>query len=129
MSIKIDSSWHEVLRDEFEKPYWESLTAFVREEYRTTRCYPEGKNIFRAFDTTPFDQVKVVILGQDPYHTPGAAMGLSFSIPNGSKAQPSLKNIFKELESDLGIKRIETDLTDWAEQGVLLLNAVLTVRE
>ncbi len=129
MSIRIDSSWHEALRDEFEKPYWESLTTFVKEEYQTTRCYPEGKNIFLAFDMTPFNQVKVVILGQDPYHTHGAAMGLSFSVPSGSKAQPSLKNIFKELESDLGIKRTETDLTDWAEQGVLLLNAVLTVRE
>ena len=118
-----------VLANEFEKPYWNILTEFVKEEYAATRCFPEGRNIFRAFDTTPFDQVKVVILGQDPYHTLGAAMGLSFSIPDGSKAQPSLRNIFRELESDTGIKRTHTDLTDWAEQGVLLLNAVLTVRE
>jgi uracil-DNA glycosylase len=101
----------------------------VKSEYATTPCFPEAKNIFRAYDTTPFDQVKVVILGQDPYHTPGAAMGLSFSVPDGSKPQPSLRNIFKELESDLSIKREQTDLTDWAEQGVLLLNAVLTVRQ
>ncbi|MBP9779640.1 uracil-DNA glycosylase [Candidatus Gracilibacteria bacterium] len=129
MTIKIHSSWQNVLHSEFEKPYWMSLTNFVKEEYSSTRCFPEGKNIFRAFDTTPFDKVKVVILGQDPYHTQGAAMGLSFSVPNGSKPQPSLRNIFKELYSDLGIERTQTDLTDWAEQGVLLLNAVLTVRE
>ena len=129
MTIKIHPSWHQALASEFEKPYWTSLTEFVKSEYSQKRCFPEGKNIFRAFDTTPFDSVKVVILGQDPYHTAGAAMGLSFSIPDGTKAQPSLKNIFKELQSDLGISRTKTDLTDWAEQGVLLLNAVLTVRE
>lgn len=129
MTIRIHPSWFEALSDEFQKSYWESLTAFVKEEYSSTRCYPEAKNIFRAYDTTPFDQVKVVILGQDPYHTPGAAMGLSFSVPDGSRPQPSLRNIFRELESDLRIKRVRTDLTDWAENGVLLLNAVLTVRE
>jgi uracil-DNA glycosylase len=126
--VKIHPSWHTVLASEFDKPYWQELTTFVKEEYKNGNCFPEGKNIFRAFDTTPFNQVKVVILGQDPYHTPGAAMGLSFSVPNGSKMQPSLRNIFKEIESDIGSKREATDLTDWAEQGVLLLNAVLTVR-
>lgn len=148
MSIRIHPSWQAVLASEFEKPYWESLTSFVKTEYSTTRCFPEGKNIFRAFDLTPFDDVKVVIIGQDPYHTAYqadnsprndddsqwqkpicAAMGLSFSVPTGSKPQPSLRNIFKELESDIWIHREQTDLTDWAEQGILLLNAVLTVRE
>jgi uracil-DNA glycosylase len=129
MTVKIHPSWHTALAWEFEKLYWANLTDFVKREYSQWPCFPEGKNIFRAFDTTPFDAVKVVILGQDPYHTAGAAMWLSFSVPNGSKAQPSLRNIFKELESDLGVKRTQTDLTDWAEQWVLLLNAVLTVRE
>ncbi len=128
-SVRIHPSWFTALASEFEKPYWHELTAFVKSEYASGSCFPTGKNIFRAFDMTPFDEVKVVILGQDPYHTPGAAMGLSFSVPTGSKPQPSLRNIFKELASDMGITRTETDLTDWAEQGVLLLNAVLTVRE
>ena len=126
--VKIHPSWHAVLAQEFEKSYWENLTTFVKDEYSKTACFPEWKNIFRAFDSTPFEQVKVVILGQDPYHTPGAAMWLSFSVPNGSKPQPSLRNIFKELESDTWIVRTDTDLSDWAEQGILLLNAVLTVR-
>lgn len=129
MTVRIDPSWHEVLALEFEKPYWKTLTDFIKQEYLHTACFPEWKNIFRAFDTTPFDRVKVVILGQDPYHTRGAAMGLSFSVPSGSKPQPSLRNIFKELESDLWIHRTNTDLSDWAEQWVLLLNSVLTVRE
>lgn len=129
MTVRIHPSWYEVLVWEFEKPYWSSLTEFVKSEYSQVPCFPRWKDIFRAFDMTPFDRVKVVILGQDPYHTPWAAMGLSFSVPNWSKAQPSLKNIFKELKSDLGIERIDTDLSDWAEQGVLLLNAVLTVRQ
>jgi uracil-DNA glycosylase len=129
MKVRIDPSWFEVLEDEFQKPYWDTLTASIKNEYRTSVCFPEGKNIFRAFDTTPFHHVKIVILGQDPYHTPGAAMGLSFSVPNGSKPQPSLRNIFKELESDLGISRTDSDLTDWAEQGILLLNSVLTVEQ
>lgn len=129
MSVRIHPSWHEALAPEFEKLYWGELTSFVRDEYSRTPCFPPGKDIFRAFDLTPFDAVKVVILGQDPYHTPGAAMGLSFSVPSGSKPQPSLRNIFKELQEDLGITRTNTDLTDWAEQGVLLLNAVLTVRQ
>lgn len=129
MTVRIHPSWHNALEEEFEKPYWSELTAFVKNEYTNARCFPEGKNIFRAYDLTSFEKVKVVILGQDPYHTPGAAMGMSFSVPNGSKIQPSLRNIFKELASDLGINRTNTDLTDWAEQGVLLLNAVLTVRQ
>ena len=129
MTVKIHPSWHKALEAEFEKPYWEKLTSFVKNEYVTQRCFPEGKNIFRTYDLTPFEKVKVVILGQDPYHTPGAAMGLSFSVPDGSKPQPSLRNIFKEMASDLGTTRTKTDLTDWAEQGVLLLNAVLTVRQ
>jgi uracil-DNA glycosylase len=127
-SVRIEPSWKKHLHEQFEQPYWEKLTAFVKEQYATTLCCPDAKNIFRAFDLTPFEKVKVVILGQDPYHTPGAAMGLCFSVPDGNRPQPSLKNIFKEIESDLGAKRTHTDLTDWAEQGVFLLNAVLTVR-
>lgn len=128
MTVRIDPSWHEALRAEFESPYFEELSAFVKDEYAAGACFPASTNIFRAFDLTPFDKTKVVILGQDPYHTPGAAMGLSFSVPNGSKPQPSLRNIFKELKDDLGIERTDTDLTDWAGRGVLLLNSVLTVR-
>lgn len=128
MTVKIDPSWHRALAGEFESAYFDGLSNFVKGEYAAGDCFPAPKNIFRAFDLTPFDRTKVVILGQDPYHTPGAAMGLSFSVPNGSKAQPSLQNIFKELKADLGIERVATDLTDWAEQGVLLLNSVLTVR-
>lgn len=116
MSVKIHPSWETVLAPEFGKPYWKELTDFIKNDYSQKKCFPEGKNIFRAFDMTPFENVKVVILGQDPYHTPGAAMGLSFSIPEGSKAQPSLQNIFKELNSDLGKQRTKTDLTDWTEQ-------------
>ena len=127
MTVRIDPSWQHALAWEFEKPYWQELTSFVRWAYLRTRCFPEGKNIFRAFDMTPFDRVKVVILGQDPYHTPWAAMGLSFSVPDGSPPQPSLQNILKELSNDLGITRRKTNLSDWAEQGVLMLNAVLTV--
>lgn len=129
MAVRIHPSWQAALAPEFDKPYWGALTNFVKEEYATETCFPPGKAIFRAFDATPFDQVKVVILGQDPYHTPGAAMGLSFSVPQGHRAQPSLQNIFKELATDVGHTRSHTDLTDWAEQGVLLLNAVLTVRQ
>ena len=129
MSVRIDPSWQKVMQEEFEKPYWHTLTTFVKREYAHGRCFPEGKNIFRAFDMTPFEAVKGVILGQDPYHTPHAAMGLSFSVPDGSSPQPSLQNIFKELQNDLGIIRTKTDLSDWAEQWVLLLNAVLTVRQ
>lgn len=128
MSVKIHPSWQAVLVDEFMKPYWQKLTSFVKEEYSRTPVFPKGADIFRAFNLTPFDAIKVVILGQDPYHTPGAAMGMCFSVPNGSRAQPSLQNIFKELQSDTGTIRTRTDLTDWAEQWVLLLNSVLTVR-
>ncbi len=128
MTVKIHPSWHLILQDQFEIPYWTELTDFVRNEYSETLCHPAPKDIFRSFELTPFDQVRVVILGQDPYHTPGAATGLSFSTPSGGKSQPSLRNIYKELESDLGVMRTETDLSDWASQGVLLLNSVLTVR-
>jgi uracil-DNA glycosylase len=128
MTVKIQASWYQALQTEFEKEYWTELTHFVRDQYQCVSCFPLPKHIFRAFDMTPLPDVKVVILGQDPYHTPGAAMGLSFSVPNGSKSQPSLSNIFKELADDLGIQRTQTDLSDWAEQGVLLLNSVLTVQ-
>lgn len=128
MSVRIEASWKARLEQEFEQPYWESLTSFVRDEYAALQCCPAGKNIFRAFDLTPFDDVKVVILSQDPYHTPGAAMGFCFSVPEGNRPQPSLQNIFQELHDDLGLDRRQTDLTDWAQQGVFLLNSVLTVR-
>lgn len=128
MDVRIDASWKARLEEEFVQPYWERLAAFVKAEYAAGPCFPPGKFIFRAFDLTPFEQVKVVILGQDPYHTPGAAMGLCFSIPDGSPVQPSLQNIFKELHSDVGVERTHTDLSDWAAQGVFLLNSVLTVR-
>lgn len=128
MTVRIEPSWKAHLQDQFEQPYWQSLTAFVKEEYAAGPCCPAGKDIFRAFDLTPFDAVKVVILGQDPYHTPGAAMGFCFSVPDGNRPQPSLQNIFQELRDDTGVERRQTDLTDWAEQGVFLLNSVLTVR-
>lgn len=128
MSVRIEESWKLQLQGEFQQPYWEQLTSFVRAEYAAGQCCPPGKYIFRAFDLTPFDAVKVVILGQDPYHTPGAAMGFCFSVPDGNRPQPSLQNIFQELHSDLGLQRSRTDLSDWAEQGVFLLNSVLTVR-
>ena len=128
MTVRIEPSWKAHLQDQFEQPYWQNLTAFVKEEYAAGPCCPAGKNIFRAFDLTPFDDVKVVILGQDPYHTPGAAMGFCFSVPDGNRPQPSLQNIFQELRDDAGVERRQTDLTDWAEQGVFLLNSVLTVR-
>ena len=128
MSVRIEESWKRQLQGEFEQPYWEQLTSFVRAEYAAGQCCPPGKYIFRAFDLTPFDEVKVVILGQDPYHTPGAAMGFCFSVPDGNRPQPSLQNIFQELHNDLGLSRSRTDLSDWAGQGVFLLNSVLTVR-
>lgn len=126
--VRIEASWKRALQDQFEQPYWDGLTSFVRNEYASGHCCPPGRDIFRAFDLTPFDDVKVVILGQDPYHTPGAAMGFCFSVPEGNRPQPSLQNIFKELADDLGVVRTQTDLSDWARQGVFLLNAVLTVR-
>ena len=129
MNVAIEESWKERLADEFEKEYFERLTTFVKDEYRRTTVYPPGPCIFRAFDVCPFDQVKVVILGQDPYHEPHQAHGLCFSVLDGTPYPPSLVNIFKEIESDLGIPVPPSgDLTRWAEQGVLLLNSTLTVR-
>lgn len=130
MSPKIDQSWLEVLRPQFESQYFADLKSFLVAERAMYTCYPKGSNIFAAFDCTPFDKVKVVILGQDPYHEPGQAMGLCFSVPHGIAVPPSLLNIIKEINSDLGtnIPLINGDLSGWAEQGVLLLNATLTVR-
>lgn len=130
MNVKIEQSWKEALADEFGKPYFESLVRFLHEEKGAgKRIFPPGSQIFRAFDLTPVKDVKVVILGQDPYHGPGQAHGLSFSVPEGVPAPPSLKNIFKEIETDLGVKMSGyPNLEKWARQGVLLLNAVLTVR-
>ena len=130
MNVQIENSWKEVLRDEFDKPYFERLVAFLHAEKAAGKViYPPGGRIFKAFELTPFDAVKVVILGQDPYHNPGQAMGLCFSVPRGVPAPPSLKNIFREIESDLGVRMSGSpDLEPWARQGVLLLNAVLTVR-
>ena len=128
MQVRIDESWREVLQTEFDKPYFEMLTDFVRHAYRTTQCFPPSGQIFRAFDLCPFDKVRVVIIGQDPYHDVNQAHGLCFSVQDGVKIPPSLDNIYKELNRDLG-KPIPTtgNLTHWAEQGVLLLNATLTV--
>ena len=130
MEVKIEQTWKDALAGEFEKPYFASLVRFLREEKAAgKKIYPPGSQIFRAFDLTPLPQVRVVILGQDPYHGPGQAHGLSFSVPENMPAPPSLKNIFKEIESDLGIKMSGyPDLEKWACQGVMLLNAVLTVR-
>ena len=129
MQVKIEESWGKRLVAEFEKPYFAELTAFVRQEYASTTCFPPGSKIFNAFAQTPFDRVKVVILGQDPYHEPGQAMGLSFSVPEGVALPPSLRNIYTEIQSELGIAPPASgDLTRWAQQGVLLLNATLTVR-
>ena len=129
MNVKIEDSWKEQLAKEFEKDYFVRLTDFVREEYKTGTIYPPGRLIFNAFNLCPFNQTKVVIIGQDPYHGPGQAHGLCFSVNEGIAFPPSLQNIFKEIHSDLG-KPIPTngDLTRWANQGVLLLNATLTVR-
>ena len=130
MEVKIEQSWKDALAGEFEKPYFASLVRFLHEEKAAgQRIYPPGSQIFKAFELTPVDQVKVVILGQDPYHGAGQAMGLSFSVPANIPAPPSLKNIFKEIHDDLGITMSGyPDLEKWARQGVLLLNAVLTVR-
>ncbi len=129
MFPSLSPSWQLALNSEFQKPYWKSLANFIKSEYSQNICFPQEWAIFKAFDMTHFDNVRVVILGQDPYHTAGAAMWFSFSVPDWSKVQPSLRSIFKELETDIWIKRTRTDLTDWAEQWVLLLNAVLTVRQ
>lgn len=130
MEVKIAPDWNELLREEFEKPYFEELTRFVKEEYATRRIYPRGSNIFRAFDKCPLERLKVVIIGQDPYHGPGQAHGLCFSVADGVPHPPSLQNIFKEVAADIGTPiPASGNLDRWAEQGVLLLNAVLTVRE
>lgn len=129
MDVKIEDSWKEVLHDEFNKPYFIQLTEFVKSEYQQHTIFPPGKEIFNAFDLCPFENVKVVIIGQDPYHGPGQAHGLCFSVREGVDFPPSLRNIFKEINGDMGtpIPR-NGDLTRWAEQGVFLLNATLTVR-
>lgn len=130
--IRIESGWKRVLSQEFAAPYFRELTARVRDEYLRPNnpCYPPGSRIFAAFDNTPFDQVKVVIMGQDPYHGPGQANGLAFSVAPGVLIPPSLRNIFKEVSDDTGAPiPADGDLTRWARQGVLLLNASLTVRE
>lgn len=129
MDVKIESSWKEKLQLEFDKKYFEDLVNFVKSEYQVKTIYPPGKLIFNAFEQCPFNKVKVVILGQDPYHEPGQAHGLCFSVNDGVPFPPSLQNIFKEIESDLGITPPSTgNLLRWAKQGVLLLNATLTVK-
>ncbi len=130
MEVKIEPTWKKVLEEEFGKEYFAALAAFVKDEYKKGAVYPAPKNIFRAFDLTPFDTVKVVILGQDPYHGAGQANGLCFAVGEGVVLPPSLRNIYKELESDLGqpVKNKTGDLERWAKQGILLLNATLTVR-
>ncbi len=134
-SVKIEPSWAEQLSSEFEKPYFEELIQFVKAEYAAGPCYPPGRLIFNAFNTTPFDKVKVVILGQDPYHEPGQAHGLCFSVPEGTKYPPSLLNIFKEIQNEYPQSKYlplegagGSDLTRWAQQGVFLLNTCLSVR-
>lgn len=131
MDVKIEKSWKEALSGEFGKPYFAALSAKLHGEKAEGKViYPPGGLIFRAFELTPVDEVKVVILGQDPYHGPGQAMGLSFSVPDNVPAPPSLKNIFKEIEDDLGVKMSgRPNLENWARQGVLLLNSILTVRQ
>lgn len=129
MNVRLENSWKMHLESEFSKPYFTTLSSFVKSEYATQLCFPPGKRIFSAFDYCPFDQVKVVILGQDPYHGPGQANGLCFSVQDGIAKPPSLVNIFKEIRDDLGIEIPESgNLERWAHQGVLLLNATLTVR-
>ena len=129
MDVRIEESWKRVLQPEFDKPYFELLTSFVRREYQTHTCFPPGNLIFNAFDSCPFERVRVVIIGQDPYHDVGQAHGLCFSVNDGVAIPPSLENIYKELNRDLG-KPIPTsgNLQRWANQGVLLLNATLTVQ-
>ncbi|MCQ2348418.1 MAG: uracil-DNA glycosylase [Paludibacteraceae bacterium] len=128
MNVRITDSWKQVLQSEFDKPYFEMLTSFVRREYATKQCFPPGPLIFNAFNSCPFERVRVVIIGQDPYHDVGQAHGLCFSVNEGVAVPPSLENIYKELNRDLG-KPIPTsgNLQHWADQGVLMLNATLTV--
>ena len=129
MDVQIEQSWKEILASEFEKSYFSNLVQFVKNEYASKRIYPKGSQIFNAFEKTPFEQVRVVILGQDPYHEPGQAHGLCFSVNDGIPLPPSLQNIYKELQDDLGIQfQRSGNLERWAEQGVLLLNATLTVQ-
>ena len=129
MDVKIAADWKALLQPEFDKPYFDQLTRFVRTEYATQKIFPAGRNIFRAFDKCPFDRLKVVIIGQDPYHGDGQANGLCFSVNDGVAFPPSLQNIFQEIRDDVGIPVPESgNLDRWAEQGVLLLNSVLTVR-
>ncbi|UEG51322.1 uracil-DNA glycosylase [Ferruginibacter lapsinanis] len=131
MDVKMEPSWKEVLKNEFTKPYFLEIVTFLKTERAAGKTiYPPGPLIFNAFNQTPFDKVRVVILGQDPYHNPGQAHGLSFSVPNGIKPPPSLVNIYKEIQKDIGVAMPAAygNLTSWAEQGVLLLNAILTVR-
>lgn len=130
-NVRIEESWKKKLANEFEQPYFQTLATYLKTEIAAGKTvYPPGPLIFNAFDTTPFDKVKVVILGQDPYHNPHEAMGLSFSVPKGVKVPPSLQNIYKEIEADLGFPRpLHGDLTHWAKQGVFLLNAMLTVEK
>lgn len=129
MDVRIEESWKPRLQPQFDSPYFGQLAQFVRQEYASGIIYPAAKNIFRAFDLCPFDKVKVVILGQDPYHEPGQAHGLCFSVGDGVQLPPSLKNIYKEISQELNCPVPETgDLSSWASQGVLLLNATLTVR-
>lgn len=129
MNVRIEESWRRVLQPEFDKPYFELLTDYVRSEYQTSRCYPPAGLIFNAFDSCPFEKVRVVILGQDPYHEEGQAHGLCFSVNDGVDIPPSLQNIYKELHRDLGLPIPPSgNLQRWTDQGVLLLNATLTVR-
>jgi len=129
MQVQIEDSWREVLQEEFDKPNFELLTSFVRREYASHTCYPPGPLIFNAFNACPFSRVRVVIIGQDPYHEPGQAHGLCFSVNDGVEVPPSLQNIYKELNRDLGLPIPQSgNLQHWAEQGVLLLNATLTVQ-
>lgn len=127
--VNIEPSWKEKLQGEFDKPYFDRLIQFVKEEYSSYTCYPPGRMIFNAFNLCPFDSVKAVLIGQDPYHEPGQAHGLCFSVNDGIAFPPSLRNIFQEIKTDVGTEiPLSGNLTRWAEQGVLLLNATLTVR-
>ena len=130
-TVRIEESWKAALDKDFEQPYFQEIASFIKKEKQDGKIiYPPGSLIFNAFDTTPFDAVKVIILGQDPYHNPNEAMGLSFSVPKGVRTPPSLKNIYKEIQTDLGLTiPNHGDLTEWAKQGVFLLNAMLTVEK
>lgn len=129
VGMMINTKWDIVLKDEMKEDYFHKLGTFVKQEYKTKICYPKYENIFNALRYTDYDEVKVVILGQDPYHGENEAHGLSFSVLDGVKRPPSLQNIYKELESDLGIKRTHNNLSDWAHQGVLMLNAIMSVEK